>query len=139
MVKFINAGGGIVQNDYEEYLLIFRNGKWDLPKGQQDSGEELSLTAIREIWEECGVKELTFAKPLASTRHSYWLGELLVFKKTQWYLFYTPGRPALCPQTEEGIERCSWCTKEEATLLLNESYPSIRWLFQRVISSLTKK
>jgi len=139
MVKFINAGGGIVQNDDGEFLLIFRNGKWDLPKGQQDDGEALSLTAIRETSEECGIKELTLIKPIASTRHSYWLDDLLVFKKTQWYHLHTPGRPTPCPQVEEGIELCCWCSKEEAKQLLNESYPSIRWLFQRVISSLIKK
>lgn len=139
MVKFINAGGGIVQNEYGEYLLIFRYGRWDLPKGKQDKGEELSFTAIREVGEECGVKGLVLVKPVAYTRHSYWLDDLLVFKKTHWFHLCTPGRPAPSPQVEEGIEQCRWCTKEEAVLLLDGSYPSIKRLFQRVTSSLIKK
>jgi len=131
MVKFINAGGGLVQNDFGEYLLILRNGKWDLPKGKQDDGEALSSTARREVSEECGIKELTLLKSIASTRHSYWLDGVLIFKKTQWFHLYAAGRPEPCPQTEEGIELCRWCTPEEAALLLSQSYPSVKWLFQR--------
>jgi len=139
MVKFINAAGGLVQNEFGEYLLILRNGKWDLPKGKQDDGEELSFTALREVGEECGIKELVLSKPIASTQHSYWLDDLLVFKKTQWYHIYTPGRPKPCPQTQEGIEQCCWCSPKEAAQLLSQSYPSIRWLFQRATGIVRKK
>ena len=35
----INAGGGLVQNDKGKLLVIFRNGKWDLPKGHFQKSE----------------------------------------------------------------------------------------------------
>ena len=54
----INAGGGLVQNPAGEYLLIHRNGLWDLPKGKQEEGEDISLTALREVEEECGISGL---------------------------------------------------------------------------------
>jgi len=66
----INAGGGLVQNTEGEYLLIFRNGLWDLPKGKQEEGisrcewvpasrlpEYLQDTypSIRKVFEEAGL------------------------------------------------------------------------------------
>ena len=32
----VNAGGGLVSNRRGDFLLISRNGLWDLPKGHQD-------------------------------------------------------------------------------------------------------
>ena len=37
--KEVNAGGGLVSNRRGDFLLISRNGLWDLPKGHQDPGE----------------------------------------------------------------------------------------------------
>ena len=33
-VTLIEAAGGLVKNEDGEYLFIFRNNKWDLPKGK---------------------------------------------------------------------------------------------------------
>ena len=54
------AGFGFVVNDRDEILLIQRGygknkGKWSLPGGNQDRGESLRRTAIRETREETGV------------------------------------------------------------------------------------
>ena len=133
-ILFITAGGGLVQNDFGEYLLIFRGGKWDLPKGKQDDGEDLLLTAVREVGEECGLAGIISGRFIACTRHSYWIEDRLVFKRTHWYRMQVDGRPPLCHQTEEGIEQCCWCSKEEALLRLRDSYPSIRWLFYKAIN-----
>lgn len=132
-MMIIRAGGGLVQNDYGEYLLMYRNGKWDLPKGHQDDGETLAKTALREVREECGVTELRIGKLIGCTWHSYWTFRQLIFKQTHWFYMYTPGRPALCPQVEEGIERCCWCPPNEVAQHLLQSYPSVRWLFHRAI------
>jgi 8-oxo-dGTP pyrophosphatase MutT (NUDIX family) len=130
-IIFIRAAGGLVQNGEGEYLMIFRNGRWDLPKGKQEEGEALPQTALREVAEECGVRDLVLGRFIASTRHSYWeeLSKQLVFKQTHWYYMFVSGRPELCPQVEEGVEECRWCTPETADRYLDDSYPSIRWLF----------
>jgi len=137
MITFITAGGGLVQNSFGEYLLIFRNGKWDLPKGKQDKDESLIQTALREVAEECGLDVIVPGPFIAHTWHSYYVRandysplQQIVFKKTHWFYMYVDGQPTTYPQTEEGIELCSWYTPEEATQCLKESYPSIRWLFQ---------
>ena len=49
------AGGGLVYNKKNQVLFIFRNGKWDLPKGGIEKGEKIAYTAIREVEEETGI------------------------------------------------------------------------------------
>ena len=34
----IQAAGGLVYNSKNQLLMIFRNGKWDLPKGKLEVG-----------------------------------------------------------------------------------------------------
>ena len=55
----VQAAGGLVYNEKKEILLIFRRGKWDLPKGKLDKGEKLEDCAVREVEEETGLTELT--------------------------------------------------------------------------------
>ena len=50
-------------------VFIFRRGKWDLPKGKSDIGETNKQTALREVIEETGIKELViknFFKTISS-------------------------------------------------------------------------
>ena len=56
----ITAGGGLVRNSQGELLVIFRRGKWDLPKGKAEKGETLEQTAVREVEEECGLLMSSF-------------------------------------------------------------------------------
>ena len=55
-VKKINAGGGLVADKDGNWLMIYRNGTWDLPKGMQEEGEDIAVTAVREVAEESGVE-----------------------------------------------------------------------------------
>ena len=40
-LRFIEAGGGWVTDRSNRILMIFRNGKWDLPKGKREVGEAI--------------------------------------------------------------------------------------------------
>ena len=50
----VEAAGGVVVNDRGEYLMIHRNGRWDLPKGHVEPGESTAECAVREVAEETG-------------------------------------------------------------------------------------
>lgn len=126
----INAGGGLVRNLAGEYLLIFRNGKWDLPKGKQEAGEDIKVTAVREVEEECGIDSLELGNLLCVTHHTYRLNGEFMLKHTFWYNMEYKGDAALKPQTEEDIEMCKWVKGEEIAELVKDTYPSIKRVFE---------
>src|SRR5260221_13510882 len=47
----VKAAGGLVQNENNQIMMIFRRGKWDLPKGKLDKEETLEQCAVREVEE----------------------------------------------------------------------------------------
>lgn len=129
----INAGGGLVQNSAGEYLLIHRNGLWDLPKGKQEEGEDISVTALREVEEECGISGLEQGKLLCITHHTYHMNGKFMLKHTYWYAMqYTGSSSALKPQFEEDIQQCKWVKAAELPQYLKDTYPSIRKVFENV-------
>ena len=68
--KVIDAAGGVVVNDKNKKLLIYRLKKWDLPKGKLDKGENFRMSALREVEEETGVK-VKVRKRITTTWHTY--------------------------------------------------------------------
>lgn len=126
MMKTIIAAGGLVQNKEKKFLLIFRKGKWDLPKGKVEKGEMLETAAVREVTEECGVPDLIIIKPITITGHNYNLEGEKIIKKTHWFLMKTSftGKPV--PQSEEDITKVIWANKKKMKELLSESYENIK-------------
>ncbi len=122
----INAAGGVVENGNGEYLLILRNGLWDLPKGKQEEGEDIAATAVREVEEECGISNLQQGELLCITRHTYRMNSLHMLKHTYWYRMKCTAECNLRPQTEENIEQVRWVKKEALAEYLANTYPSIR-------------
>jgi len=137
----ISAGGGLVTNNKGEYLFIFRRRKWDLPKGKQDPGEKIKACALREVEEECGLKELTIENPLCKTYHIYHRNNLLWLKETQWFkMKYTGNGNTIKPQKEEDIEIVEWVNKAQLPTFLENTYPSIKEVFMtsnRLLSNLS--
>lgn len=123
--ELIKAAGGLVRNAKGNYLFIFRNKKWDLPKGKVEKDEKMKEAGLREVEEECGVKILTNDEKLCKTYHVYQLDNNLVLKKTNWYSMTVKGEPKLIPQKEEGITKASWLSKLELSPVLKNTYPSI--------------
>lgn len=127
----INAGGGVVQNSNGEYLLIYRNGFWDLPKGKQEEGEDIAVTALREVEEECGISNLEQGELICITHHTYHMNGAHMLKHTYWYnMKFNGDCSAVVPQLEEGISRCEWIAAEKLPEYLKDTYPSIRKVFE---------
>ncbi len=122
---FIQAGGGLVENERREILFIFRRGKWDLPKGKLDRGETLEQCAIREVEEETGVRQLKLIRFLLITEHEYVERGHKILKETHWWLMKADGIQTLIPQTEEDITEIRWIGSENLNLVLQNTYPAI--------------
>ena len=123
----VEAAGGVVVNDRGEWLMILRNGRWDLPKGHLEAGESLAACAEREIAEETGIAARV-ERPLCETLHAYWFAKTARWelKRTHWFRLRPAGAGIPAPQTEEGIERVSWCAPAEREEHLRDAFPTIR-------------
>jgi 8-oxo-dGTP pyrophosphatase MutT (NUDIX family) len=119
-----------VQNQAGEYLLIYRNGVWDLPKGKQEEGEDIALTALREVEEECGIGGLEQGELICITHHTYHMNGLHMLKDTYWYEMKYTGNSTLKPQLEEDIQKCEWVPAGKLAEYLQNTYPSIRKVFE---------
>jgi len=127
--KVIEAAGGLVKNKNEDVLFIFRLGKWDLPKGKIEKNESRETAAIREVEEECGIKELEIINLLQDTFHIFVRNNKYILKITHWFLMYSDYTNELTPQIEEDITEVSWKNKKEVQLALQNTYENIKLLF----------
>ena len=126
--KVISAAGGLVLNQKKEILFIFRGKKWDLPKGRIEKGESIEETAVREVEEECGIKNLKIEKPLLTTYHIFYQKENRI-KKTYWFLMHTNFRGKLTPQLEEGITEVVFKSESETNEALKSTYANIKLVY----------
>lgn len=125
----VNAAGGLVENRRGDYLLIKRDGLWDLPKGHQEAGEDLKVTALREVQEETGVDDLSLGDLICVTDHCYKRNGIWHLKHTWWYRMYYLKPLDLTPQTEEDITKAAWVAKSSLPPFLKNTYPSIKEVF----------
>lgn len=126
-MKKIIAAGGLVFNDRHELLMIFRRGKWDLPKGKLDEGETIEACAVREVQEETGLTQVELQNFAGLTYHEYFdkYSEKDVIKETHWFKMHAPNAQQLIPQTEEDIEIIEWVDEKDISDKLSNSYPNI--------------
>jgi 8-oxo-dGTP pyrophosphatase MutT (NUDIX family) len=125
------AGGGLVYNEKNEVLFIFRNKKWDLPKGGTEKGEEIEETAIREVEEETGVSGLKIIKKLGKTYHIFKRNGQYKLKITHWFEMQTNCKENLVAQANEGIEKAEWKSPKDIENCLLNSYENIKLLFEK--------
>lgn len=129
LFTLITAAGGIVENVKGEFLMIFRRGKWDLPKGKAEPGENMQETALREIREETGLHDIRIVGKLTQTYHVYHIGTEKVLKETCWYHLKHEAEETFTPEREEDIEEVRWVTKSDLPVYLANTYPNIPLVF----------
>lgn len=123
--KHVKTGGGLVKNTQGEILLIFRRGKWDLPKGKLDDGETLLECAVREVQEETGLKKLAPGDEIKTTYHTYVDFGKHILKESHWYHMLSKEKEDLIPQVEEDITEIRWVKKEDLKNYLDNTFPTI--------------
>lgn len=122
----IDAGGGVVVNEDGAVLMIYRRGKWDLPKGKRDDGEDVATCALREVQEETGLTKLQLVDKICDTYHVYSQYGQSLLKCTTWYKMLGSSTDTLAPQAEENIEKAEWLKEKDLRFVVYKSYEAIR-------------
>ncbi len=123
------AGGVVIRNN--KLLFIYRNEKWDLPKGKIDNSESPEAAAVREVAEECGIEGHRITKKLPSTFHIYqspWKEnyEQWILKETPWLEMIYEGNENGTPETGENITEIRWFAKDDLDEVLSNTYESLK-------------
>lgn len=121
----ILAAGGLVTDDHENVLLIFRRGKWDLPKGKLEKDESIEQCAVREVEEETGLRDIELHQRLVTTYHTYTEFGKHILKESHWYKMRCIKGQKLIPQTEEDITDIKWVKQSELKKYASNTYQTI--------------
>jgi ADP-ribose pyrophosphatase YjhB (NUDIX family) len=127
--NLVEAAGGLVRNGDGAYLMIKRNGVWDLPKGKTEKNESIEHSAIREVSEECGISNPTIEGLICTTYHTYSRDGSSILKRTHWYSMVYNGTQEPMPQKDEGITEVKWVPANQVNELLKGAYGSIQLVF----------
>lgn len=128
-LKTISAGGGLVLNEANEILFIYRNDRWDLPKGGKKRRETMEECAVREVMEETGIDQVQIEKFLTVTYHIMKRKGKYRLKETFWFEMCSNSKKTLQPQLEEGITKVKWKSPKKAEKALSNTYANIKELF----------
>jgi len=129
-IPLVVAGGGVVTNKKGKVLFIYRNDKWDLPKGKLDKGETIEECAIREVEEETGVEDLKIENFLRTTYHIFKRNGVRKLKEVHWFAMKTSYKGKLKGQKEEGIDKVKWKGPKKIEKALENSYNNIKIIFE---------
>jgi ADP-ribose pyrophosphatase YjhB (NUDIX family) len=121
----VRAAGGLVKHDDDKALMIFRRGKWDLPKGKLNKNESIEDCAIREVEEETGLVNVEIKSPLMVTYHTYHEGTKYVLKESHWFTMYVSGEQQLIPQIEEDVLDIKWIDQKDIRSYVSKGFPLI--------------
>lgn len=129
--KIVKAAGGLIVHE-GKILMIYRLGKWDLPKGKLRQSEDKQMGAIREVAEECNIQVEVDGK-LLNTWHSYAYKGKKVLKKTTWYLMSCTDQSLMKPQAEEFIEEVRFLSIAEVKEVMPHTYTSIQFVLNHYL------
>lgn len=113
------TAGGIVfrptadNKDIEILLIQDSKNRWTIPKGHIEPGETAKQTALREIGEESGLKEVEAISWLGKIHFKYRRAEKLVLMTTQVYLVQSLDKNER-PTKEKWMNGIRWFTFSEA-------------------------
>lgn len=121
-MQIIESAGGVIINSFGQVVMVKQDTSrvpWSLPKGHIDPGEEPLAVALREIYEETGLRDLTFVKALPVYDRELFKenGEKADKVKRFYYFLFTSRTTTLTPQDPDNPE-ARWVQKTEVEHLL---------------------
>ncbi|MEK7577580.1 MAG: NUDIX domain-containing protein [Patescibacteria group bacterium] len=116
-MKTEHSAGGVIlrlHNTVWQVLLIKdMSGNWTFPKGKLEKNETSRDAAIREIWEEVGMKNLIYKAMLPSVSYTY-KRKGAIKKTVDYFLFISTTPQKLVLQKKEGIQDSKWIKVTDA-------------------------
>lgn len=116
-------------NGVTKYLLLKNDkSKYDLPKGNIESGESELKAAVREAREETGLTDIRLMGGFSDTVTYFYLrpGGIKVHKSVQYYLGHTDSVDVKISDEHRGFV---WVTLEEALKIT--TYENVRTLLNK--------
>ncbi len=94
-MSMIHSAGAVlytVLDGQRQYVLVReKNGSYGLPKGHVEPGETLAETALREVWEETGVKAVLHSQePVMVDEYPIAGGDI---KRVSWFVAHYANQP----------------------------------------------
>lgn len=128
----ITAAGGVVTAPGNKTLMIYRRGKWDLPKGKLDEGEDIQECALREVIEETGLREkIELGPEIGKTYHVYIHESIQIFKTTYWFEMKVSKECPLVPQKEENILEAAWIKEKDLSACVRRSWNAVKEVLEQ--------
>lgn len=130
MIEATSCGGVVIFRG--KILLLYKSFKnkydsWVLPKGTVEEGEEYQDTALREVFEESGVKA-SIVKYVGKSQYSFSVPEDIVEKDVHWFLMRSDSYNSK-PQREEFFVDSGYYKFHEAYHLLK--YPNEKQILEK--------
>lgn len=140
-VKEYTAGGMVYRYRRGQLQILMiqdRLGRWTIPKGHVEPGENLAQTAIREVGEETGLQRVKIRDKLDRIHFFYRKEGKLILMTTYVFLMEAVGRSdRVVPEDSEGIVDVKWFEKDEALRLIE--YKDTEKLFRMGLDKLQKR
>ncbi len=119
-------------------MIQDRVGRWTIPKGHVEAGESVEQTAVREVAEETGMKQLRLGVKLDKLHFFYRREGKLIFMTTHVFLMEALGDTnALIPEDSEGIVDAQWFDEEKALGLIE--YRDTERLFRLALAKVRQE
>ncbi len=117
---------------YRILLLQKHNGRWELPKGKLEPGEDPETAALREAQEETGLSQLKLVPGFHEVIHyTYRLGSEIRDKKVDFFLAIAVDTTTRVSKEHRAI---GWFPPGEA--LRRIGYPDLKTVIHRALQTL---